>query len=63
MFAHDGVVHLVSNMYFLAVFGLIVQGKLGWNRFLRLYLSIGLIDAALTQLIMWPAVGGGAVGA
>lgn len=63
MFAHDGVVHLVSNMYFLAIFGLIVEGKLGWNRFLRLYLSIGLIDAALTQLIMWPAVEGGAVGA
>ena len=63
MFTHDGIAHLVSNMYFLAIFGVIVEGKLGWNRFLRLYLSIGLIDSAFTQLIMWPAVDGGAVGA
>jgi membrane associated rhomboid family serine protease len=63
LFAHDGAVHLAGNMYFLAVFGVIVEGKLGWRRFVPLYLSIGLIDSGLTQLIMLPASGGGAVGA
>lgn len=63
MFAHLGMVHLVGNMYFLGAFGLIVEGKLGCRRFLTLYLSIGLISAALTQLMMWPAHEGGAIGA
>ena len=63
MFAHLGVAHLVGNMYFLGCFGLIVEGKLGLRRFLVLYLSIGLLSAALTQLLMWPMSGGGAVGA
>jgi membrane associated rhomboid family serine protease len=63
MFAHDGVVHLVGNMYFLAAFGLIVEGKLGLKRFVLLYLALGLTDSALTQLIMWPFEGTGAVGA
>ena len=63
MFAHLGVAHLVGNLYFLGVFGLVVEGKLGFRRFLTLYLSIGLLSAALTQLLMWPTSGGGAVGA
>ncbi len=63
MFAHLGVVHLVGNIYFLGVFGLIVEGKLGIRRFLMLYLFLGLTSAALTQLLMWPSSGGGAVGA
>ncbi len=63
MFAHDGVMHLVGNMYFLAAFGLIVEGKLGFKRFVLLYLALGLTDSALTQLIMWPFDGPGAVGA
>ena len=63
MFAHDGVVHLVGNIYFLAIFGTIVEGKLGCKRFLPLYLFIGLIDSAVTQLIMLPASEGGVVGA
>ncbi len=63
MFAHDGLMHLIGNMYFLAVFGFIVEGKIGWWRFIRLYLGIGITAAALTQLIMWPFPGPGAVGA
>jgi membrane associated rhomboid family serine protease len=63
MFAHAGVWHLVGNMYFLAAFGLIVEGKLGFRRFILLYVSLGLIDSALTQLMMWPFAGPGAVGA
>jgi len=63
MFAHDGIMHLLGNMYFLAAFGLIVEGKLGFRRFVVLYLAIGLIDSAVTQLVMWPFSGAGAVGA
>lgn len=63
MFAHDGVLHLVGNMYFLAAFGLIVEGKLGLKRFVQLYLVLGLTDSALTQLMMWPFDGTGSVGA
>ena len=63
MFAHAGIGHLLGNMYFLAVFGLIVEGKLGFKRFLLLYLSTGLIDSALTQLIMLPSGSTGALGA
>ena len=40
--------------------GFIVEGKLGWRRFVRLYLSLGLIDSVLTQLIMLPASAVGA---
>jgi membrane associated rhomboid family serine protease len=42
-FAHAGFGHLLGNMFFLWGFGIVVEGKLGWRRFLMLYL--GLIAA------------------
>ena len=39
-FLHFDIVHLVGNMVFLWVFGLITEGKLGWWRFLLLYLGL-----------------------
>lgn len=63
MFAHAGPGHILGNMFFLWGFGLIVEGKLGWYRTLALYLAIGMSQAALIQLIMWPFPGGGALGA
>ena len=62
MFAHASIGHLLGNMYFLAVFGLIVEGKLGCKRFLLLYLSTGIINSALTQLIVLPSGSTGALG-
>ena len=49
-FMHADIMHLVGNMFFLWAFGLIVEGKLGWWRFLVLYLVIGTIYGALIQI-------------
>jgi membrane associated rhomboid family serine protease len=64
-FMHADIMHLVGNMVFLWVFGLIVEGKLGWWRFLLCYLAIGMIECALEQAIMLGAAeaGPGSLGA
>jgi membrane associated rhomboid family serine protease len=48
-FLHAGLGHLVGNMIFLWAFGLVVEGKIGWWRFLTLYLVIGMLQAAIIQ--------------
>ena len=52
-FAHAGWMHLIGNMLFLWTFGLVVEGKLGWRRFLPLYLLLtagcGLVEDLVTQ--------------
>jgi membrane associated rhomboid family serine protease len=50
-FLHADVVHLLGNMFFLWGFGLVVEGKLGWWRFLALYLTIGAIYSVIVQTI------------
>ncbi len=55
--------HLVGNMFFLWGFGLVVEGKLGWWRFLLLYLTIGAIYSVIIQTSMLGATEGGALGA
>lgn len=52
MFAHADFGHLLSNMTFLWVFGLVVEGKLGWMRFLACYLAIGISESAFEQIVM-----------
>lgn len=52
-FMHADVLHLIGNMLFLWPFGLVVEGKLGWWRFLLVYLGIGLIYGATTQVVMF----------
>lgn len=52
MFMHADLSHIVGNMIFLWVFGLIVEGKLGWWRFLACYLGIGIIQNLLQQVAM-----------
>lgn len=52
MFSHAGIGHLLANMLFLWVFGLVVEGKLGMAKFLACYLGIGVTQAALLQLAM-----------
>ncbi len=51
MFAHAGFMHLIGNMFFLWGFGLVVEGKLGFRRFLMLYLGIGLLQSAHVDLL------------
>ncbi len=52
MFMHAGLEHLLGNMLFLWVFGLVVEGKLGWSKFLTCHLGIGVSQAMLEQLVM-----------
>jgi membrane associated rhomboid family serine protease len=52
IFMHAGPMHLIGNMIFLWVFGLVVEGTLGWWRFLCCYLAIGMAQMAVTQLVM-----------
>jgi membrane associated rhomboid family serine protease len=52
MFMHGSLEHLVSNMLFLWVFGLVVEGKLGWWKFLCCYMAIGVSEAAIEQAVM-----------
>jgi membrane associated rhomboid family serine protease len=65
IFMHAGVMHLLGNMIFLWLFGLVVEGKLGWWRFLCCYLAIGMGQMGLEQFAMLHYTGDapGAVGA
>lgn len=63
IYAHGGVCHLLGNMLFLGIFGLVVEGKIGWWRFLIMYNLIGIIASFLIALIMLPHSSGGALGA
>lgn len=49
---HFGWIHLVGNMIFLWTFGLIVEGKVGWWRFLLLYLGIAVAGNAIEQTLL-----------
>lgn len=50
-FVHGGFMHLISNMVTLWTFGLIVEGKVGWWRFLLIYLGIGFIQCGCEQVL------------
>lgn len=65
IFMHAGPGHLIGNMIFLWLFGLVVEGKLGWWRFLCCYLAIGIGQMAIEQVAMLGYQGDipGAVGA
>lgn len=56
IFMHAGFGHLISNMFFLWTFGIVIEGKLGWSRFLACYLAIGVGESALEQAIMLSAL-------
>ena len=65
-FLHAGIMHLVGNMFGLWAFGLIVEGKIGWLRFLIAYLAIGALVMMIAQFVslgMEPNFGLGASGA
>jgi membrane associated rhomboid family serine protease len=50
-FIHGSFSHLLGNMFFLWAFGLVVEGKLGWYRFLPVYFGIGIVQCAGEQLL------------
>lgn len=55
--------HLIGNMIFLWSFGLIVEGKVGWWRFLLIYNGIGIAECALEQTLALGFDEGGSLGA
>jgi membrane associated rhomboid family serine protease len=64
IFAHGDAEHLIGNMFFLWTFGMVVEGKLGWWRFLASYFIIGVGESAIEQAIMLNrAPGPGSLGA
>jgi membrane associated rhomboid family serine protease len=64
-FLHGSFGHLLGNMVFLAVLGLLVEGALGPWRFLLLYLLGGIGASLASQIWNWGSLGGalGASGA
>lgn len=61
-FLHFGWMHLIGNMIFLWAFGMIVEGKLGWWRFLLMYLLLGGLGGFIEQLAMLGYKGDGPPG-
>lgn len=57
MFLHGGIGHLIGNMLFLAILGLLVEGALGHGLFLALYLVGGLGSAMLSIAWRWGETG------
>ena len=62
-FLHAGPLHLVGNLYFLWLFAYVIEGKVGWWRFLLIYVGIAAIEGLVVQTLMLDAQGGGAIGA
>jgi membrane associated rhomboid family serine protease len=63
-FMHDGIMHLLGNMFFLWAFGVVIEGKIGAVAFTILYFVISLIDGAVVQIPMFFLSGeSGALGA
>jgi membrane associated rhomboid family serine protease len=52
LFVHAGSFDVAGNVLFLWTFGLVVEGKLGWWRFLLVYLGIGVTESALLQFVV-----------
>lgn len=50
-FIHGGFMHLFGNMVFLWGFGLVVEGKLGWWKFLLVYFGIGISQCTFEQVV------------
>lgn len=65
-FLHINFGHLLGNMIFLVLFGIIVEGKIGWWKYLGIYLGISLIAGFLAQGVISlanPSYQGAALGA
>jgi membrane associated rhomboid family serine protease len=53
MFLHGGWFHMISNMYFLYIFGDNVEDLMGHIRYFFMYILFGLA-AAFTQVVLYP---------
>lgn len=57
MFLHGGIGHLLGNMLFLALLGLLVEGALGHGLFLAVYLAGGFGSALVSLAWRWGETG------
>jgi len=62
-YLHGGFMHLFGNMAVLWGVGIIVEGKVGWWRFLLIYNLLGMAQCGLEQTLMLSAGEGGSFGA
>src|SRR5437773_12266528 len=62
-YLHADLMHVVGNMAVLWGIGIIVEGKIGWWRFLVLYNLIGVFQCGVEQTLMVMASEGGSLGA
>lgn len=62
-YLHADLFHLIGNMIILWGLGVIVEGKVGWWRFLAIYNLIGVSTCAVEQTLMLFASEGGSLGA
>lgn len=62
-YLHADILHLLGNMFVLWGFGLVVEGKVGWWRFLLIYNGIGIAECALEQTLALGFSEGGSLGA
>jgi membrane associated rhomboid family serine protease len=53
MFLHGNLIHLISNMWMLWIFGDNVEDSMGHGRYLLFYLLCG-IAAVILQTVVWP---------
>lgn len=60
---HAGISHLVGNMIGLALCGLIIEGKVGWWKFIAIYFAIGVSANAFEHIVMFWFSTGGSLGA
>src|SRR5437868_1590737 len=62
-YLHAGLMHVLGNMAVLWGIGIIVEGKIGWWRFLLVYNLIGVFQCAVEQTLMLGASEGASLGA
>lgn len=63
IFLHSGLLHILSNMFFLARFGWVIEKRWGWWRFSLIYLLCGLGGSMLSCIGDRSSVAVGASGA
>ncbi len=57
MFLHGGFAHILFNMYALAIFGGLLEQKIGTKRFLGLYFASGLVAGFVSSYFYGNMVG------
>ncbi len=58
-YLHADLSHLFGNMVFLFIYGLIVEGKVGWWRFALVYNTSAVVASLLINLITFFSIGSG----